>query len=50
MQKRTTTIMKILDDLKLCIKTLKVDSIFNWITKTILENAMNLREYFNMKS
>ena len=34
--------------LKFCTKTLKVDSIFHWIMKMILENAMNLREYFKI--
>jgi hypothetical protein len=52
MLKRTTTIttmsiMKIFDDLKLWTKTQRVDFISNWITKKLLENAMNFGQCFN---
>ena len=39
--------MKIFDDLKLCTKTQRVDFISNWITKKLLENAMNFGQCFN---
>ena len=52
LQRTTTTtttmsIMKILDDLKFCTKTQRVDFISNWITKKLLENAMNFWQCFN---
>jgi len=39
--------MKIFDDLKLWTKTQRVDFISNWITKKLLENAMNFGQCFN---
>ena len=52
MLKRTTTIttmsiMKIFDNLKLCTKPQRMDFISNWITKKLLENAMNFGQCFN---
>ena len=42
--------MKILDDLKFYIKIQRVEFIFQLITKKLLENAMNLRWYFDIFS
>jgi hypothetical protein len=41
--------MKILDDLNSASKY-RVDSIFHRVMKKLLENAMNLKEYFDIFS